>query len=395
MFRFSYSLVYICSLLLISWYFSACQGILSNDNVTNKTTTAPPKKLLDFQKSQIGQFNQVFQAYEEHLTDYDTSIYFRDWSYDPVENNIVCKENKEATLEAYNHKLGLGFKDYIAKENRKTLRYKAVSPFANMENTALYAPEKPLRINGKLFSGVLIGTHMATGKRLIEARFYRGVRIGVFKVWTNLGRLHEKNFGSNQLQYINQHHVRKPVIYLYPTTTQMVSVKVDFKGDIIHSYPKYVSNTGWQVSAQADGTLTDLQTGKEYGYLFWEGKSDYHYPSNTGFVVKGEQTAHFLDEKLAVLGLNRAEATDFITYWLPELESNPYNLIHFATTAYEEQAPLSIQPQPTSVIRVFMVYQPLEQAITIPEQPLATPSRKGFTVVEWGGKKEMLLWPAL
>jgi hypothetical protein len=365
--------------------------MMSNDT----TTTAPSKKILDFQQSKIGQFYQVFQAYEEHLTDYDTSIYFKDWSYDPVENNIICKENKKAALEAYNHKLGLGFEDYIAKENRKTLRYKAVSPFANMENTNMYDPEKPLRVNGRLFSGVLIGTYTPTGKRLIEARFYRGVRVGTFRVWTNLGRLHEKDFGSNQIQYLYQHNVRKPVIYLYPTATQEVAVKVDFKGQIIHSYPKYAANTGWQVKAQPNGTLTDLHTGKEYGYLFWEGKSDYHYQANAGFVVKGEQTALFLDEKLATLGLNRAEATDFITYWLPELESNPYNLIHFATTTYEEQAPMSIDPKPTSIIRVFMVYQPLEQVVDIPEQSLTTPSRQGFTVVEWGGKKEMFLYPTL
>lgn len=395
MFRFSYSFISISSLLFLCWCFTACQNALSNDNTPSNETATASKKLLDFQQSQTSQFHQVFQAYEEHLTNYDTSIYFKDWSYDPIENNIIYKENKKAALEAYNHKLGLGFKNYIAKENRKRLRYKAISPFANMENTAMYAPQKPLRINGKLFSGVLVGTHIPTGKRLIEARFYRGVRIGIFKVWTNLGRLYEKDFGSSHIQYLHQHNVRKPVIYLYPTATQKVSVKVDFKGQIIHSYPKYASSTGWQVMAQPNGTLTDLLTGKEYGYLFWEGKSDYHYQANTGFVVASNQTANFLDEKLALLGLNRAEATDFITYWLPELESNPYNLIHFATTAYEEQAPMSIHPQPTSIIRIFMVYQPLEQAIAIPEQLLKTPNRKGFTVVEWGGKQEMFLWPTL
>ena len=379
-------------IVLALLFFACTEAPLINKLTLNRK--APSKTELLSTPSKNKKEDSFFETYEEHLNDYDTSIYFQKWAYDAEKNNIICgNEEREAILEAFNHKLGLGFKDYIAKENKKTLRYKAVSPLANLENSGVYNPRKPLRLNGKLFSGVLIGTHIKTGKRLIEARFYQGTRIGTFKVWTNLGRLYEKSFQLNHIIQFNEKNVRKPVIYLYPTTVQNVNIQLDFKGELIHSYPKYPTPNGWNIKAQPNGMLTDNQTGKEYGYLFWEGKSPYHYQAQTGFVVERTATADFLDEKLALLGLNRAEATDFITYWLPELEANPYNLIHFSTKAYQEQAPLTITPQPETLLRVFMVYQPLTAPITIPTQQLEPSKRQGFTVVEWGGKQETQLYP--
>ena len=50
-----------------------------------------------------------------------------------------------------------------------------------------------------------------------------------------------------------------------------------------------------------------------------------------------------------------------------------------------DQAKLVITPKPDSLLRVFMVYKPLQQKITVPEQELKPFTRKGFTVVEWGG----------
>ena len=47
--------------------------------------------------------------------------------------------------------------------------------------------------------------------------------------------------------------------------------------------------------------------------------------------------------------------------------------------------PLEISPQPDSVIRVLMLYKPLDSPIAVREQTLTTPERTGFTVVEWGG----------
>ena len=175
----------------------------------------------------------------------------------------------------------------------------------------------------------------------------------------------------------------KPVIYLYPEKEMQVSVKLDYVGDLTVTYPTY--DEGWNVIASPDGTLVDLADGREYSYLFWEGVSDYEYSTNHGFVIKGSDTAAFLQEKLALLGLTSREYNEFIVYWLPQMQDNPYNLITFQFEDYAENAKLMIDPAPDSVLRVFMTYKALEAPIEIPEQSLPTFERRGFTVVEWGG----------
>ena len=48
-------------------------------------------------------------------------------------------------------------------------------------------------------------------------------------------------------------------------------------------------------------------------------------------------------------------------------------------------AKLEVTPEPDSMLRVFMVYKPLETAIEIEEPTIEPFERTGFTVVEWGG----------
>lgn len=175
----------------------------------------------------------------------------------------------------------------------------------------------------------------------------------------------------------------KPVIYLYPEQAQEVYVQLELDGEFTCTYPEY--DNGWKVKAYPDGTLRDQVTGKEYNYLFWEGTSETEYDLSRGFVVEGKDTAGFLEEKLAYLGLNEKERNEFIVYWLPRMEDNKYNLITFQGKAYTEHAKLKISPEPDSILRVFMVYKPLDKAIDIPEQELEPFEREGFTVIEWGG----------
>ena len=178
--------------------------------------------------------------------------------------------------------------------------------------------------------------------------------------------------------------VRKPVIYLYPEETTEVSVLLDFNGELTTTYPAY--DNGWRVVAEPDGTLFDA-SGKEYYCLYWEGESDIDFDKSEGFCVKGSETAAFLEEALAKLGLTRREANEFIVYWLPLMEGNEYKIISFRTDAYTENAKLIIDPQPDTLIRVFMAWYGSEKPVEIPEQSLAAPERTGFTVVEWGGSE--------
>ncbi len=175
----------------------------------------------------------------------------------------------------------------------------------------------------------------------------------------------------------------KPVIYLYPERETQVSVTLDFDGELTSTYPAY--GEGWTVDASPDGTLTDPLTGREYYCLFWEGETDTEYDFSTGFCVAGADTAAFLEDALADLGLTEQEANEFIIYWLPRMEGNAWNLISFQTTAYTDSAVLTIDPVPDTLIRVFMAWQSLDEPAEVQPQRLTAPERIGFTAVEWGG----------
>jgi hypothetical protein len=179
----------------------------------------------------------------------------------------------------------------------------------------------------------------------------------------------------------------KPVIYLYPTSIEKVQVKLDYKGMIVADYPTYdVLQKGWVVTASPDGKIISSD-GKEYSYLFWEGKPfvKTDYDLSTGFIVRGEDTIDFLQSTLSRMGLTPREYNEFIVYWYPRMKDNKYNLIHFAGDEYTKTAPLIIVPKPDSMLRVFMVYKPLGQIIDIKPQEIKPFVRKGFTVIEWGG----------
>jgi len=177
----------------------------------------------------------------------------------------------------------------------------------------------------------------------------------------------------------------KPVIYLYPEEETEVSVTVEPNGGLTCTYPAY--GDGWNVTAAPDGTLTDAQ-GQTYGSLFWEGVLFTEYGFTEGFCVPGADTAAFLEDALARLGLSRREANEFIVYWLPLMQENPYNVIAFQTEAYTDAAPLTVVPAPDTVIRVFMTWKAADSFTELVPQTLTAPAREGFTVVEWGGTEE-------
>ena len=174
----------------------------------------------------------------------------------------------------------------------------------------------------------------------------------------------------------------KPVIYLYPEQETEVTVRLDCDGELTCAYPAY--DGGWTVTAAPGGTLTDA-SGQTYSYLYWEGVTRTEYDFSQGFCVPGADTAAFLEDALSRLGLTRREANEFIVYWLPRMEPNPYNLIAFQSGAYTSSARLTVDPEPDSLLRVFMAWKPLEAPADVPAQALPAFDRAGFTVVEWGG----------
>lgn len=177
----------------------------------------------------------------------------------------------------------------------------------------------------------------------------------------------------------------KPVIYLYPEQEQEVTVTLGHPDALTCTYPKY--QDAWKVLAKPDGNLTEISSQKQLYSLYYESNNVFSFPvTDEGFVVKGEDAASFLEEKLTILGLNPREAEEFIIYWLPILEANPYNYIRFATKEeIDANMPLSVSGNPDTIIRVLMEYKALSAPISVKEQTLTPVTRSGFTVVEWGG----------
>lgn len=176
----------------------------------------------------------------------------------------------------------------------------------------------------------------------------------------------------------------KPVIYLYPEQEQDVSVWVQPTGGFTVTEPVY--NNGWRVKADPESNLYNYADKQVYPYLFWEGYGlDYSLPAK-GFLVKKENVKTFLEEKLAKLGLIKKEYDEFIDFWLPKMQAKPYYYVAFTPqTDFDKLAPLTVEPKPDTVIRVFMDYQELDYPVAVEEPEIITPERKGFTVVEWGG----------
>ena len=184
---------------------------------------------------------------------------------------------------------------------------------------------------------------------------------------------------------VSESYDAKPVIYLYPEEAADVTVTLDYAGELTCTYPAY--ENGWTVRAEPDGTLHTAD-GREYSYLFWEGVDDTEYDLSIGWCVAGADTEEFLQETLSAMGLTPREYNEFIVYWLPRMQDNAYNLITFQHETYEDTAKLTIEPQPDSILRVFMVWKSLTEPVEVetPDAPAGF-ARDGFTVVEWGGRE--------
>ena len=178
----------------------------------------------------------------------------------------------------------------------------------------------------------------------------------------------------------------KPVIYLYPEEETNIELKFEKNEEnLLSTYPKY--DRGWKVTAHPNGDLYD-QEGNYYYTLFWDAVDNSEIDLGEGFVVEGKDVTKFLKEKLQYIGLNGKEINEFIIYWIDKLENNKYNYIRFRQTEeVNKYMPLKFNKKPDTLIRVIMDYRALNEKVEVREQKLTKYERKGFTVVEWGGRK--------
>ncbi len=174
------------------------------------------------------------------------------------------------------------------------------------------------------------------------------------------------------------------MICFYPEKTTNVSVKIVPEGGLTKTEPNY--GNGWNVLANPDGQLTDLDTGNIYPYLFWEGRGGIYTTPEKRFLISSKDIHNFLVKKLTKLCLNQKEQKDFIDFWEPRMTGAPYFFVTFlGNKEMDTIAPLTIIPKPDSVIRILMDFLPLQKPISVEGYEIKTPNRDGFTVVEWGG----------
>jgi hypothetical protein len=321
-----------------------------------------------------------------------TDVYASDWTFNP-KNSVLMIENVDAHQTFDDNgvpTIHIGPSIHASLDGSENSQYDLIRSDV-FENFFM--------VNGGDFTGCLLGYFPISSlepERYFELHFVGGKLNDTIRVYGTWGlELEEVYSNGERLEVLYKTEemdgMGKPVIYLYPETEMFVNVQLDLNGKITHSYPKYPTS-GWNVKAQPDGTLHDA-TGKEFYALFWEGISPQEFTYTDGFVVKGSETEKFLEGSLDIIGLTRREANEFIMFWLPQMENNAYNLIHFSTDEYEEIAQLKISPKPESILRIMMVWSPLDQQIEIPQQNLydLKVERNGFTVVEWGGKKQNVM----
>lgn len=207
----------------------------------------------------------------------------------------------------------------------------------------------------------------------------------------------------------------KPVVYLYPQTPTEVTVRFTREIDLHTNIPAY--NDGWRVLAYPDGSLKNLnhdpsecqkyvkpKFGSEYAYdacvankypyIYWTGNAkEGEYPRvEKGWYVSRNDLDSFLRAKLLEVGLNQKEVNDMLKYWVPKLLSKNkkyYRVSFWNTKQMNLIAPMYISPRPDTVYRIFLDWEGLDDLPATPIEPqeLEKLERKGFTVVEWGGRE--------
>ncbi len=173
--------------------------------------------------------------------------------------------------------------------------------------------------------------------------------------------------------------VKKPAIYLYPEKKSQIEIHLNINGFITKAKPNYL--LGWKVLAQPNGLINN-----KYDYLFYEAHLNKLELPQNGWIVKYSDLNQWFDENLPLLGLNQKETAQFKEYWTKQLtKTNYYEIKLLEKEFLDKNMKLTINPQPTTLIRLNFYFKPLSQKIKLEKPQIETPQRKGFTAVEWGG----------
>ena len=289
---------------------------------------------------------------------------------------VLNKSAKDSSLQLNESLFKFTFQNLIDQNEAQEIQY------------SMDGVEGKVNLTNKKF----IEFKTTPGKHVFQ--FYYNKEFYEVETDTLLIRPGYKDEYSIYLQNAVQHRtVKKPVIYLYPEAEIDIEVKLDIKGDASFMYPAY--NDSWKFKAQPDGTL--LFGNKSYNYLFWEADQAIALTPNeieTGFVFESTNAVEFLEEKLTLAGLTSKEKADFITFWGPQMAKYEGIYLRFEfNESCDKYAELNISPEPDNIYRIYIIWSPVNAFFEVKEQEIIPINRKGFTVLEWGGREEKITIP--
>lgn len=187
----------------------------------------------------------------------------------------------------------------------------------------------------------------------------------------------------------------KPAIYLYPKGKVEFRVRVNTKGFLTFTDPKYPVG-GWSGNVYPGGRIEILSPDsgiQSYNYLYYESKipDELIKKPEKGFTVGYDKLGLLYEYLLPKLGLNNIQTKDFKEYWVKNLPYSPYyfiGIIEQKDINFIE--PLEITPEPETNIRVRIYFEARENGESFEEfikqaANIVTPKWEGYTMVEWGG----------
>lgn len=176
----------------------------------------------------------------------------------------------------------------------------------------------------------------------------------------------------------------KPAIYLYPTTTTRISVKVKPQiGWMTVSDPFY--GNGWNVEATPDGFINT--NGRTYRHLFYEAMLPTPSMSQQFDLLDGSKLHEDIKALGKKLSLSDREATEMADYWTAKLPKKNYYQVGLMTGSEVDRIePMQVEPKPEKTYRIRLIFNGLDNSIETPNPlPTLNFTRSGYYLVEWGG----------
>ncbi len=176
--------------------------------------------------------------------------------------------------------------------------------------------------------------------------------------------------------------LKKPNIYLYPESDLYLSVRIRFPlgGEITQSDPEYYG--GWDIFVDTEGMINH-----QYSYLFYECDIPDVFQRTEGWIIEQNDLTEFFQSNMEEYGFIEEEIQDFLEYWIPILDAKSYyEIFPQSKEILDQVVRLEFSHQPESILRLSYLINGTDK----PGSSLKTPdtirfTRRGFSVVEWGG----------